>query len=355
MAIIERQTRKGAVVWDVVVAQGRKRVWQRVKTTRRDAERLETKLKASRDAGANISFEKITLGAWLERWLRDYASGLQQSTFETYRTNLRTHVVPALGDRRLKDLRPADVQALYGRIMARRSRKTCLNVHRVLKEALQHAVRLEVVGRNVCDAVMPPRAPSHKVVPPSLQEIDRIFELADATAYGPVVRLCVLTALRQGELLQLRWDDVDLAAGMLYIRTAKHDSAGAVTLSQEAVDLLIAHNVDQSRQFTNFGPAYKRDWVFTNAIGKQMDAGGLKRAWLKRVQPHLERHVRFHDLRHAHASLLIAAGVHPKVIQERLRHRHISTTMDIYGHLMPGMQREAAQRIDEALSAPRGE
>ena len=170
--------------------------------------------------------------------------------------------------------------------------------------------------------------------------------------YGPVVRLCVLTALRQGELLALRWEDIDLNARMLYVRKAKHDSVGAVTLSQEGIDLLIAHNVEQSMRFASFGPAYRREWVFTNSLGKPMDASGLKRTW-KRIREKLGKHVRCHDLRHAHASLLIAAGVHPKVIQERLRHRHISTTMDIYGHLMPGMQREAAQRIDEILSAPR--
>lgn len=351
MPIYERYSiRKKATVYDVVISQGRKRIWHRGITSAEQAKKLETRLEAERDKGINVSQSRLTVGEYLEDWLNTYVAGLAGAqTAATYATNLRVHIIPFLGQKRLRDLKPKDVQDRLAGIMEIRTKKTCLNVFRVFSEALSHAVRLEIINRNVCDNVKPPVPDRYRVKVRPRDELDKVLDAADNTQYGTLARVCMWTALRQGELLRLRWEDVDLDAGVLYVAEAKHDSVGALVLSNECVSLLRAHGIAEEMRFEAFGPSFRRPpWVFTNKIGGQMDAGGLKRTW-KRIRRDSGVDMRFHDLRHAHASMLIRAGVHAKVIQERLRHKQISTTMDVYGHLMPGLQEAAAQSISDAM------
>lgn len=341
--------RKNAMVYDVVIVQGRKRVWHRGIESEPQAKRLETKLERERDQGTNIAQSRISVEDYLTDWLKGVRSSVAAKTADTYGFNLRAHVIPQLGKKRLRDLTPKDVQDRYGEIAAFRSKKTALNVHRVLSQALSHAVRMELISRNVCEQVKAPKPEPYRVKVRPMEEIDRILDAADQTLYGPMTRLCIWTGLRQGELLNLRWSEVDLDAGVLYVAQAKHDSVGAVLLAPEAVSLLRAHGVAEEIRLSSFGPNFKRaPYVFTNSVGAQMDAGGLRRAWA-RIKKTAKVEMRFHDLRHAHAAMLIRGGVHSKVIQERLRHKQISTTMDIYGHLMPGLQAEAVQRISDAM------
>lgn len=345
--------RKDGYVYDVVVSQGRKRVWHRGIDTELEAKRLETKLEAKRDQGESVAQLAVTVEFYLEEWLRDYAAALPgKQTATTYGVNLRTHVIPFLGRKRLKDLTPKDVNDRITAIGKIRSQKTALNVFRVLSEAIAHAVRLEVINRNVCDKVEAPIPPRYRVKARSIEEINTVLDASDVTQYGALCRVCVWTGLRQGELIALQWSDLDLDAAVLYVTDAKWGSAGALVLSEECVSLLRAHGVAEEMKLRAFGPNFVRGpWVFTNSVGGQVDAGGLKRTW-RRIREKSGVDMRFHDLRHAHASLLVRGGVHAKVIQERLRHKQISTTMDIYGHLMPGLQEAAARTISEAMKAP---
>lgn len=345
--------RKGGLVYDVVISQGRKRVWHRGIADELTAKRLETRLEAARDQGVSVSQSAITVEKYLEDWLRDYAGHLPgKQTATTYGVNLRVHIIPFLGRKRLKDLTPKDVNDRIRAIAGIRSEKTALNVYRVLSEAIAQAVRLEVINRNVCEKVQPPTPTPYRIKQRTLEDLEKVLLAADATQYGALARVCMWTGLRQGELLNLKWSDLDLDASLLYVGEAKHGSSGALVLSEECVDMLRAHGIGEELKLQAFGPTYERaPWVFTNTVGRQMDAGGLKRTWRK-IKKTSGVDMRFHDLRHAHAALLIRAGVHAKVIQERLRHKQISTTMDIYGHLMPGLQEAAAQSISDALKHP---
>ena len=350
MPVYSRETKTKGRVWDVVVADGRKRVWRRGLATKREAQAEERRLKTAQEQGIDINPARLTLVSYLEHWLTDYVAGLGETTRSTYASNLKTHVLPVLGEKLLRDLRPADVQSCYAEIMAKgRSRKLALNVHRVLREALSHAVKLELIGRNVCDAVQAPRASKSQVTPPTMEELSILLEAADQTQYGALVRVALWTGLRQGELLALKWDDVDLGTARLYVRHGKHDSAGAMVLSEETREVLRNQKIHQMEDRLKIGPAYKASGhVFTNQVGGRIDAGGLKRTW-QRIKKTTRLATRFHDLRHAHASILIAAGVHAKAIQEDMRHRDIGTTLNTYGHLMPGLREEAARKIDEAM------
>ena len=349
MPVYERMLKSGKLVFDVAVSQGGKTVWRRGFTSITQANRVDTKLKAERNQGVNISVTNLTVEEFLEQWLENYASTLGVATSYTYGLNLRTHIIPTLGRIKLKDLKATDVQACYTRILrtprkgptdkpARyRSPKTALNVHRVFREALQYAVRYELIHRNVCDTVQAPRATKHLVAPPSVRGLQTLLEVTDQTPYAMMVRTCLWTGLRQGELLRLRWSDIDFDRRLLYVREAKWGSAGTVVLSPEICSLLATHGEGRNSEF-----------VFADGHDAAIGAWKLKRDW-RAIKA--KTGLRFHDLRHAHASLLIAAGAHPKVIQERLRHKQVSTTMDIYGHLMPGLQEQAAQSIDTALAS----
>lgn len=341
--------------WSAIVsyrdAQGhRKQSWKGGFATQKEARKWQIEQEASRNEGADISPSALTVKGWLERWLANYAAGLGETTSKTYATNLRVHVIPAIGDKLLRELRPVDLDDVYRAIVRKgRSPKTALNVHRVMREALSHAVKLELVSRNVADAVQAPRAVKHNITPPTLEQLETIRAAAAETQYGALVELALFTGMRQGELIALRWTEVDLDAGQLRVSKAKWNSAGVISLGSDAVALLRAHRRAQAEQALAAGPNWSRSgFVFTSQIGTQIDAGGLKRTWA-RLKRQTGLDTRFHDLRHAHASLLIAANVHPKVLQERLRHRNISTTLDVYGHLMPGLQEEAARLIDVAL------
>lgn len=331
-----------------------KQLWRGGFPTQRAAHEARISEEVERNKGIDIAPSKLTVAAWLKRWLDMVAADLKPKTLRGYRTCLEVHIIPVLGSRLLRDLKPAEVRDCYAAIIqAGRSGKTALNVHRVFREALQEAVKLEVIGRNVCDVVTAPKAPKHEVVPPTLEELDRVTAEADKTQYGRVVRFALLTAMRQGEILRLLWRDVDLEKATVTIHGAKHGSNGTIALSADALDLLRAQRQALREQALLVGPAYTQSGlVFPNSIGKPQDVGGLERTWSK-IQKRAGVTMRFHDLRHAHASLLIAEGAHAKAIQERLRHRDVSTTLNIYGHLMPGVAADVAAKIDVALRRPR--
>ena len=171
-----------------------------------------------------------------------------------------------------------------------------------------------------------------------------------------------MTGLRRGELLGLRWEDVDLEAGVLYVRQTcqwlpgkgfifgqpkTHRSTRPVALSPDTVRRLRAHRQHQLQERLALGPAYRgKDLVFANALGEPVHQSSLRNAWLQIVKKAGVRQLRFHDLRHAHASLLLRQGVHPKIVSDRLGHSGIGITMDTYSHVMPGLQAQAAAQLN---------
>lgn len=336
--------------------------------TRTEARQKLTAALAALQQGQRPVSERQTVGQFLERWLRDVAQpSLRPRTFTRYRELVQLHTIPALGRRPLARLSPEDLQALYRRKLEEGlAPRTVGHLHRVLHRALQDALRWGLVARNVCAAVRPPKVPTRELRVLGPEDARRLLAAAAGDPFEALYVLALTAGLRQGELLGLKWADVDLDAGRLQVRRTlqrvrfggwieaepkSRTSRRSVVLTPLAVEALRRHRARQLAQRLQAGQAWEdHDLVFTNALGRPIEPQNLLR---RSYWPLLERaglpRMRFHDLRHSAATLLLAQGVHPKVVQEMLGHASISLTLDTYSHVLPNLQVEAAERMQQLL------
>jgi integrase len=247
--------------------------------------------------------------------------------------------------------------------------------HAVLREALKHAVKWRLIPVNPADAAEPPKPKRPQVKALGPHDIARILETADALHHRDryLIRAAVYTGMRQGELLALRRDDVGLEAGTIYVRQALQRIPGeghsfkepktekgrrATAMPTLLVETLLAVQAEQPqnrKMIAEIGyPYHDHGLVFCNSDGKPLDRCGVTRRFKTLAARAGFPDVTFHALRHSHATVLLAQGVHPKVVQERLGHSTISITMDTYSHVLPGLQEEAACKLDSAFGQPLG-
>lgn len=265
----------------------------------------------------------------------------------------------------LTRLSPQHLQRLYATKLETLSPTTVNHVHAVLHKALSNAVRWGAVNRNVADLVDPPRNRPFEIATLTAHEARTFLDAASGNRLEALFVLAVTTGMRQGELLGLRWRDVDFDACALQIRGSMQatpdglrimepktrTSQRRVTLSREPVDALRRHRVAQAEERLQLGAAWEDNGlVFANVVGRPIAAGNLLR---RSFEPLLKRaglpRIRFHDLRHTSATLLLGRGIHPKIVAEMLGHSRVGTTLDRYSHVTPTMQREAAEAFDLIL------
>jgi integrase len=345
--------------------------------TRAEVQRKLNELRQRRERGqlGDPAAGSTTLGAFVSRYLAAARSTLRPRTWRRYDELLRLHVVPALGRTRLDALRPDAVQRLYAaKLEAGLSPRTVRHVHRVLHTALSRAVRWRYVPANVTDAVDAPAVPEAEIAPPSPDQLGRLLDTAHAAGdrLAPLWTVAVYSGCREGELLGLRWGDVDLARGTLAVRRALVGARGGVpqfgapktgrsrrtvTLPAEAIEALLAQRERQQRERRRLGPDYA-DYglVFASHLGTPLLVRNVIRGFKAALaRAGLPGHYRVHDLRHAAATLMLAAGVHPKVASARLGHSTVGITLDLYTHSVEGLDADAAERIQRAVRGPRAE
>ena len=367
--------------WAVVIEMprdpltGRRRQqWRSVRGPKREAQALLVQLLSERDSGVDQPLGKLTLGDYLERWLRDYVEpNLAPKTARSYADIVRRHIAPSLGGVLLAKLRPAHLQAHYARALRQGrldgkgalSPQSVLHQHHALRAALRQAVKLQLLVRNPCDGVQPPRVARTEMRALNPKEATRLMRAADDTPFGPLIRTALLTGLRQGELLGLRWSDLDLDAGVLRVnqtvqwlpregfifrppKTTK--GRRSLPISDETVQTLRLSRRRQVEDRLRIGRSYEGfDLVFATAVGGPIDPSNLRRAWLVILDAAGLDRVPFHSLRHSHASLLMQQGVNAKIVSERLGHSGIAITLQTYSHILPGLQEEAVARLDDLL------
>jgi integrase len=236
---------------------------------------------------------------------------------------------------------------------SRLSPRTVQYIHVVFHRALKQALRWRLVTRNVAEAVDPPRVPKKVVTPLSLKQARVFLEAASGNRLEALYALAVYTGMRQGELFHLTWDDVDLDAGVLRVRGSKTArSRRTVTLSETALDALKCHLEKQLGEIDKAGSLWRENGlVFATEIGTPLNRHDLTQ---RSFRPLLAKaglpQIRFHDLRHTCATILLSKGVHAKFVQELLGHATIAITLDTYSHVLPGMGGEIADAMDAALS-----
>ncbi len=289
------------------------------------------------------------------------------AAYRGYEVTLRKHVCPEIGHLKLARLTADDLDALYSRLLDKGlSPKTVRLCHAVIHRALSHSQKRGAVAVNVASIAYAPSAPRREFRTLSPEEASRLLKAALSDRLYGLYVLALTCGLRQAELLGLRWRDIDLSGAVLSVRQQVYRMAGewqftepktkagrrTISLSGMAVEALRERRLAQNKERLRAKTWADLDLVFCNRLGNPIEKGNLVR---HSFQPLLARaglpHIRFHDLRHACASLLLAEGIHPKVVQERLGHASISTTMDTYSHVMPSLQADAAERMDRLLAA----
>lgn len=370
--------RRGKHSWEISASDGfdsvtgkRRRVFASIKGSKRDAERAVNEIVVRLERGSYMKPSKDSLSEFLADWTMNYAErNVSKTTLVRYQSMIQCHINPVLGHIRLSGLKPADLVAAYsmwasdtyndGRPL---SAQTILHQHRLLHLALRHAQKWQLIRANPVDAVDPPRVrKSHmKILTPD--RIRSIFESDEDDELVKMIRFALLTGLRQGEQLALRWMDVKWDeraitvnrtvrhlpnAGFVFSEPKTRNSQRTVTLPSSAVLDLRRLERRQFRHTQKFASEYEdQGLLFCRGNGLPIHATTLLKRFSKFLDDIGIPRVRWHDLRHTSVSMLIQQGVHPKLISDRMGHASVQTTLDRYGHLMPGMQAAVAESLDD--------
>jgi integrase len=379
--IRERSPGHWAIVIDTRDANGkRKRKWHSFTGTKRQAQNECARLISEINGGKYMEPNKTTLaqffgfkdeeGDW-NGWLGHMRSQVAPRTHERYVEICTKNLSPLLGLVILTKLQPVQIAKAYSEALASGRRdgtgglspRTVHHMHRVLKGALSQAVRWQLLVRNPCDAVDPPKVERSKLNTYSLpQTVEMIEAVRDTRVFVPAL-LAVLCGLRRGEISALRWGSVDLEQGQLSVvqsveqmnnsvrlKEPKNGRTRAVALSGTVIEELRQHRRKQAEELLKLGVRLSGE-TFVCALpdGSMMQPTFITHEWVRVVETIDLPRVRFHDLRHAHGTAMLASGIHPKVASERLGHSKVGITLDLYSHVLPGMQEDAAAKMDAAL------
>jgi integrase len=371
---VHRRGKSWAYVVDVGrdPATGRRR--QQTKSgfrTKRAAEDAMSELMGSVADGSYVAPDPQTVGEWIERWLVTVAPKIRASTLRDYRNGLGK-VKDRLGRVRLQSLRPLDVEELYASLLADGHRyggglsaKTVRNVHIALRRCLADAERFGLVQRNVAALVKPPTPERPELSTWDAAEMRTFLTAMQGDRNEAAYRLIATTGMRRGEALGLRWSDIDLGSCRVTINRALSVIDGelvwsqpktarsrrSVSLDPETVSTLRAHRAHQLEERIAAGNAWDdADLVFCDALGGPLHPDRFTRAFGSAAKRAGVKPIRLHDLRHTWATLALQAGVHPKVVSERLGHATTGITLDIYSHVQPELDASAAATVAQLFA-----
>jgi integrase len=337
-----------------------------VRGVRKEAEAELARLLNDAHKGAHINVSNLTVEAWLWRWL-DGKHDLSPVTRERYQDTIAKGIVPDLGEIELQKLKPIHVKTWLTKMVTSGSRtsgplsaRTVRNSYLVLHGALKEAVKLDLLARNVADAVTPPKVEADEVEILNANQITALLKALTGSRLRPIAALALATGMRRGELLALSWQDVDLDKAALKVeRSLEQTKAGlrfkspktrhsrrTVSLPPSAVAMLGQHRKDQLelRFQLGMGKHEPGALVFCNHDGAPISPNSFSVVWGRTVPQ-----VTFHALRHTHASALIAGGVDVVTISRRLGHSSPTITLSVYAHLFSEIDTKAAAAIEKVL------
>ena len=363
--------KRGKNTWAIVIDIGtskegkRQQKWHSVKGSKKDAEKELRRLLGNIDTGVYVEPNKTTVADYLDQWIIAIQPTVSRKTIERYTIIVEKHLKPNLGEHKLNKLQPLHIETYYsdalksGNRLNRQplSKQTVLHHHRVLREALNKAVKWQFIGRNPADLVDPPKPEKKERQTFSAQETLELLDKAkDNRLYIPIL-LAVTMGLRRGEVLGLRWKDINFENNTLSVRqvaeeTALHGvkfktpktfkSTRSVALPQITVNELYQFKIQQTKNYLKLGIGLNGDTLLFGGLKGSWKPGQLTKAYADFRKRFSFKHVTFHDLRHTHATHLLCRNIHPKIVSERLGHSTISITLDTYSYVLPNMQEEAA-------------
>ncbi len=371
--------KRGKKKWQIIIEKERnpvtgkrRRKYKTVNGTKSEAKKVMRQMVYEMENGIAIEPSKMTVAEFLRQWLSDYCKpNLAPRSYESYKMIVEKHLIPELGNIKLKKLKPFHIQSYQSKKLSsgRRDGKkgglsnTTVNRHNtLLSSALNYAVRMQMLPKNPAKAVKPPREDNREMVVLNEDQIKKLLDNCEDDWIYNIIYFSVNTGMRRGEVIGLRWKDVEFNnkvvrvnqicqrirnKGIIFKEPKTQASRRSIAISRDLIKLLKNIRKKQNEQKLFMGEKYytEQNLVFCNDDGTPMNPQGVTRKFKQVAKSAGFPDMRLHDLRHTHASLLLSKNISPKVIQERLGHKNISQTLDTYSHVSPKMQREAAEKI----------
>ena len=339
--------------------------------TKEEVRRKLTQILASIDNHTYIEPTKVTLEAWLNEWLDLYVKGkIKPSTYDSYTTICREHLIPMLGGIKLAKLDANHIQRMYNDMTRTKnlSSKTVHNVHGVLHKAMEKAIQLGYIKDNPCEACELPRKEKKEMTPMNSAQLAKFLELSSGDEYADLFFVTVFTGMREGEVLGLTWDCVNLVthtieinkqltkttrnAGAQYVfASTKNGKSRKITVATSVIDTLRSVKEKQDKAAEYLGSAWKNEMnlVFTNGLGEHLAISTVYNHFKRIVRKMDCPYFRFHDLRHTYAVISLESGDDIKTVQENLGHATSSFTLDAYGHVSQNMRLKSASNMEKFI------
>lgn len=366
--------RKRGAGYQIVVDIGRDPITNKRKQksiggfkTKKEAEKALAELIAKVEQGEYIEYKNSTFKEFLEKWLENKKPLLKPTTYIFYETITNNILIPGLGSIELKKLKPIHIQSFISKLYEKEdiNSTTIKHYYTTLKTALNQAVKWQLIPSNPCEAVEPPKREKKKMQVLTPEQVNQLLDYAHnshETMYIPLL-LALTCGLRRGEIIALKWSNVNLDKGYIaitesaalrldgknYISHTKTDAGERVVeLPSFVIPILKQHRKKQLENKLFFGNEYKdNNLVCSWPNGDELKPNYITHTFKKLLRKLNLPDIRFHDLRHTHATLLLLQGVNPKIVSERLGHASIDITLDIYSHVLPTMQKEAAEKLND--------
>ncbi|WP_255574612.1 site-specific integrase [Halobacillus sp. Nhm2S1] len=345
----------------------RKRKRKRGFKTKRDAEKALSVIEAQIYEGTYLEpSKKLYKDYLLNDWFRMKRASIGEQTIGTYMTVVHKHIIPNLGHMPMSTIHPSHIQNfIHGLSEKDYKGRTVKKVHEVIRSSLEHAVSLDIIPKNVAAKVKLPRIEDTEMEVWDDKSMTSFLKTAETDRYYMAFYIALTTGMRQGEILGLRWKDIDFEKKSLSIyQTLRHDGKGflsggktkasqrTIELSKETVQTLKKHKKTMLKEKLQAGGEYEDlDLVICTGNGKPVNPANIRRSFNRLMKKAVVPKITFHGLRHTHATFLLSRDVNPKVIAERLGHTDIRITMNTYSHVLPTMQKVAVTQIDSLLSS----
>jgi len=361
--------------WRIVINAGKdpvtgkyKRIVKRIKGNKAEAEALKALLITEMEKGTYITPTEITVSEWLDTWLMEYKSpGLRATTFESYSIEARTHICPTVGHIKLKDLRPDHLQALYNKKhKSGLSARTVRYLHQILHGALKQAVKNQLVIRNVAEATELPKNEYREAKAMTITEMKKFLNILEDNRLKAAFIVLLGTGLRRGELLALKWENVNLKEGFITVKEGlvwvsgkgiiinqpkTEKSKRTIPLPDNVLNEIKKHKVRQAEEKLKIGDIYQdHGLVFCTELGTPIIPRNFDRTFHSLLKKADLMGIKLHSLRHTYATRLLEAGENLKVVSDLLGHSRINITADIYSHVSPELKREAAAKLNNLFS-----
>lgn len=375
--ITERSPGKWAIVIDVPDPETgkRRRKWHTFHGTKRQAETECARLVAEVNGGNYVEPAKTTVRDYFIRWLKHEKANVSPKTHQRYEELLLKNIAPVIGAITLNKLTAARIDGAWGHLLENGRRdgkgglspRTVHHCRRVMLTAMDQAVKWDLLKRNPVALTRPPKVEKQQMEAfDAPQTAIMLDDFRENRVFIPAL-LAALCGLRRGEILALRWRDIDMAGATIAVRQSaeqvgtvvryketKSGKSRVVALSSSVIEELKRHRLAQAEEQLKIGiRPDDASFVVAQIDGSPLKPVSLTHEWTRLLAKTSLPRIRFHDLRHSHATQLLAAGVHPKIASERLGHSTIGITLDLYSHVMPGMQANAAEQVDAAIQSAR--